>query len=1112
MAFTDLGSLGATGATTNNQTQLDLATSAAIAIGDFIVVVVAADNIANGGDDNACSGVTLGVGGQALTKRIQIANALAAQAGASVSIWYGQATAALGSGGTIRATFGSATLVDASAMTARKFSVAAGMAVDVAGTPGTLVGNTAADPGSLNVTTGLDTIVASILGASSITGTSAGSFFAVGQAFTNVAQALIISSIDVWMCKSGTPTGSLYLEVTATNPNGAVVATSDPVPCSTITATSAAASTAIRFTFPTPPTISASATFGVRIWRTDVDTVNRPQVAVGAGSGNGANNWVYNGTTWSDTGTGDDYKIVINNVECLRVRGIASQVGNNTNLTPTASWTAWANGNSATTGTTGEICARAESRINTATSAASDPTYVSAIYASAYVAFREALPPPTNADGSASGTSTAAAVSAAIIAAIGSAAGTGTASAIAGITSSYVGPGDVVSGIVAAWGTHAFDNAAVGVASQDVIRASDSATQSFAPSITDGSSDVAGMTSFLAATTGKVSKLYDQVGALDAVQATAGNRPAVTLSGPNSVLTTTFTRASSHFLNCGNSSAFNPTAGMSFSMWVSTTGPGGSNEYWALGRDDNALGRSYTFGRTGDTWQLSINGGIAASFSKALAANTLMHFAGTGDAATGWKMYIDGAQVATGSWLSPNVSTANTNIGRRSYSGFEGYWDGTIDDVFIDDRAWTAAEVLSLYNKGNAFFNPTSIASGVGSASGSGTASAIAVVPPPEIYPAFSPQASGAQVTFNFGVGSIAYAGIPPVGFLNWDGTTPVSNAGVGSAAGIGSASAVGRAMTTAVGSASGTSSASAVGISVKPAIGAASGTSTASAIGSAIKSGQGAASGTGAATAAGTAVKPATGAASGTGTANAAGVSTAAAQGSAAGTGSASGSSSAATTANGAGSAAGSGTASAQGNALLIATGSASGTGVAGAAGRSTAVSVGSASSTSAASGVGRALVSGIGSASGLGTATAIAAGLGASVGSAAGIGSASATGRATTTAAGAASGTGSASAIGVGLFNGVGSASGIGSATAPGRLSVAAAGSASGTSSAAAIGRSTAASVGGAAGRGSATAFADSGVAMGAAAGVGAANGIGRALFNAVWRGVCYGRGQRG
>lgn len=77
------------------------------------------------------------------------------------------------------------------------------------------------------------------------------------------------------------------------------------------------------------------------------------------------------------------------NREALRIRGIAAEVGNNTNLTATTNWTAWANGNSATTGTTAEMCARAEHRIFTGTGSASDPTYVSADCASAYVAFYE---------------------------------------------------------------------------------------------------------------------------------------------------------------------------------------------------------------------------------------------------------------------------------------------------------------------------------------------------------------------------------------------------------------------------------------------------------------------------------------------------------------------------------------------------------------------------------------------------------------------------------------------------------------------------------------------------------------------------------------------------
>jgi hypothetical protein len=231
MAFTDLGSLGATGSTANNQVSLALTTAAAAAVGELVVVVVADDNRASGGDDLAVTSVQNSGTANTWVKAIQIANAVAAQGGASCSIWYTVVTSAIASGATITATFGDAAASDASGMTARHFSLSGGNAVAIEGAPGTLVNNTGADPGSLNVTT--------------------------------------------------------------------------------------------------------------------------------------------------------------SNIACLRIRGLAVQVGNNTSLTPTSTWTAWANGNSATTGTTGEMCARAESLISTGTGAASDPTYVSAIYASAYVAFKE---------------------------------------------------------------------------------------------------------------------------------------------------------------------------------------------------------------------------------------------------------------------------------------------------------------------------------------------------------------------------------------------------------------------------------------------------------------------------------------------------------------------------------------------------------------------------------------------------------------------------------------------------------------------------------------------------------------------------------------------------
>jgi len=149
MAFSDRGNLGAGGSTANNQANLTVATVLAVNVGDFVVVCVSDDNAATGGgDDNATTGVT--IGGVALTKARQNATNLAAQAGASVSVWFGQ-PGALSSGVNMVATFSSATLSDATALSARCFSVTAPNTVTKEGDNATT--STTATPGSIDVTT-----------------------------------------------------------------------------------------------------------------------------------------------------------------------------------------------------------------------------------------------------------------------------------------------------------------------------------------------------------------------------------------------------------------------------------------------------------------------------------------------------------------------------------------------------------------------------------------------------------------------------------------------------------------------------------------------------------------------------------------------------------------------------------------------------------------------------------------------------------------------------------------------------------------------------------------------------------------------------------------------
>lgn len=80
------------------------------------------------------------------------------------------------------------------------------------------------------------------------------------------------------------------------------------------------------------------------------------------------------------------------NIECLRIRGIASETNSATALTTTTNWTLFTSGNQTSGGgSASNMAARGEFRISTGTSDASDPTFVAADTASVYVAFKEVV-------------------------------------------------------------------------------------------------------------------------------------------------------------------------------------------------------------------------------------------------------------------------------------------------------------------------------------------------------------------------------------------------------------------------------------------------------------------------------------------------------------------------------------------------------------------------------------------------------------------------------------------------------------------------------------------------------------------------------------------------
>lgn len=153
MAFAHVGNLGTAFATTANQASLVLTTTATAAAGSVVVVLVAVDNNqTTDGDGTQVASVADSAGNSYARGKEFVNGQGTAQTGAEVAIFWKLLDTQLASGGTITATFTTAATADASAMTAKNFSVAPGSTVAVEGTPGGLA-NDAANAGSLDVTT-----------------------------------------------------------------------------------------------------------------------------------------------------------------------------------------------------------------------------------------------------------------------------------------------------------------------------------------------------------------------------------------------------------------------------------------------------------------------------------------------------------------------------------------------------------------------------------------------------------------------------------------------------------------------------------------------------------------------------------------------------------------------------------------------------------------------------------------------------------------------------------------------------------------------------------------------------------------------------------------------
>lgn len=153
-AWGSVATLGSVANKTADQSSTALTTSAAAEAGNVVALCVTVDNNqTTDGDEGAVSSVTDSAGGNTWAKAIEFTNGQgAAQAGATISLWYSKLTNQIASAGTITANFTNNTSRDAVAMSAWEFTIGAGSTLSVAGT-NSVADDAVNDPSSLAIST-----------------------------------------------------------------------------------------------------------------------------------------------------------------------------------------------------------------------------------------------------------------------------------------------------------------------------------------------------------------------------------------------------------------------------------------------------------------------------------------------------------------------------------------------------------------------------------------------------------------------------------------------------------------------------------------------------------------------------------------------------------------------------------------------------------------------------------------------------------------------------------------------------------------------------------------------------------------------------------------------